>query len=1005
MKRLAAAILLLTLSVAANAQFYQQGNAPASLRWSQFKSADYHMIYPRGMDSLARVFNEELERWRIPVGNSIGFVPNQQYRKPMPVILHTLNASANGTVAWAPRRMELYAVPDAYSPEPLPWVRELAIHEGRHVAQMQFGRYKGFRFMSGLLGEMWTGAMCAVYTGPAFLEGDAVATETALTSMGRGRSADFLEYNMVAFENGDYRNWYQWRYGSIRKFTPDHYRLGYLTIAGMRSFYDQPLFTKNYYDRIFNRYFGYPFFNFQKSVREMSGRRLRDAWTGIAESFAREWADNAAQRGPFMDTERLMETPRSYKEYNGAASDGNAIYAIESGLRTSRNLVRISLDGTVEQLRPFAIQTGSLMWSEPMKRLYWSETIRDRRWELKESSIIRWYDPVDGSTGDLGTNGRLFNPAPHPSKNLIAVTEYPFTGGSALMVLDAVDGHVILRIGVPGNLQAVEAAWLGDDLLFSAIGEDGFGIFNASQGFKEVLAPQARKIKQLRNVDGHIEFLSDRNGVHELYTLEGGSVRQLTSTRFGISSAMHIDGRLYYSSLGQDGRLIAVSPEQDGREVDFAQSWQAPTPEKLSRQERELAIDNPQQPAISSTGETRNYSKAGHLFRLHSWAPIYFDYDRIQSLSFDQLYMAAAPGATLLFQNNHGMSGSLGYSWNGTKSGYHAKIEYSGLYPVIEGQVDVNEDEVRHYKIMSIYTPGNGETRLATMWFNASYPSVSGSIRTYIPLVFSKGGWNKGVIPMAKLSFTNDMFDSSIQEHTAKTYFGGTYYHLDFTGYQRGLVAPLTKLGLSVRAYSMLSKPSVALYPRLGIGAELGYGVRPGIARAFSSNAYAYVYGYLPGFLEGHSLKLSVMNQFQINGSHPHFRESHVYTVPGGLTGEAALTKFIDEHYPVQTDLNAEYAFPAISMDWAGLGPLAYVRNMEFRFLGEFAFYGNGIPDPGKNLYGIGASVALNLGNFLWLPFDTRLGVQYIRNGGSLIATAAPKASLDNFGMVFSVDF
>ena len=1005
MKRLANAIILLLLSTAAQAQFYQQGNAPASLRWSQFQSENYRMIYPRGLDSLARVFDDELERWRVPAGLSSGFIPNQQYRRPMPVLLHPLNASANGSVAWTPRRMELYAVPDAYAPEPLPWTRELAIHEGRHVAQMQFGRYKGFRFMTGIIGEMWTGAMCAVYTGPAFLEGDAVTAETALTDRGRGRSADFLEYNMVAFDGGDYRNWYQWRYGSMKKMTPDHYRLGYLTIAGMRSFYDQPLFTKYYYDRIFNRYFGYPFFNFQKTVREQSGKRLRDAWTDIAEGFAREWADNAAQRGPFMESEVIMDIPRYYREYNGSASDGTSIYAIESGLRVSRSLVRIDTDGSVEHLMPFAAQAGSLMWSEPMKRLYWSENIRDRRWELKEDSVIRWYDPSDGSTGDLTSEGRLFNPAPHPSKRIIAATEYPVSGGSSLLVLDAEDGSLMQTIRIPDSLQAVEAAWLGDELLFSAISEDGFGIYNASKGFSVVVAPQARKIKQLRNAGGRIEFLSDRNGVHELYALEGDSVRQITDTRFGISAAMHIGGRLYYSSLGRDGRLIAVSPEREGRVIDFSQHWLAPTPEKLSRQEQELAAAEPRSETGSAPGEIRNYSKAGHLFRLHSWAPVYFDYDRIQSLSFDQLYMLATPGATLLFQNYHGMSGSLGYSWNGQRSSYHAKFEYSGLYPVFEGQFDVNEEEVRHYRMTRIHYVEDGSDRLATMWNAASYPSVAGSLRAYVPLVFSKGGWNRGVIPMVRLSFTNDMFDSSLQEYDAYPYLGGEYVHLGLTGYQQGRIAPMSRLGVNVRAYSMLSKPSEALYPRLGIGAELGYGMRPGVARAFNSNAYAYIYGYLPGFVEGHSIKLSAISQVQINGSFPHFHESQVSVIPAGLSDESGISRLIDNSYPVQVNMSAEYAFPAIALDWAGLGPVAYVRNMEFRFLGEFACYGRKLPDARSNLYGAGASVAFHLGNFFWLPFDTRIGAQYIRNGGSLIATADPDASLNNFGMIFSVDF
>lgn len=999
------AIIMLTISATANAQFYQQGNEPASLKWSQFESKNYRLIYPRGLDSLATVFDTELEHWRIPVGGSLGFIPNQQYKRPMQVVLHPLNATANGSVAWAPRRMELFTVPDAYAPESLPWTKLLAIHEGRHVAQMQFGKYKGFRIMSTLFGQAWTGIMCAVYTGSAFLEGDAVTAETALTDMGRGRSADFLEYNMVAFGNGDYRNWYQWRYGSIRKATPDYYKLGYLTIAGMRSFYDQPTFTKYYYDRIFNRYFGYPFFNFQKSVKELSGKPLRHAWKEIAKGFADEWADNAAQRGPFMESETIMEIPRWHMEYKGSTSDGEDIFAIESGLRVSRSLVRIGTDGSVSKLMPFSASTSPLMWSEPMQRIFWSETISDIRWDLKEKSVIRWYDPSDGSKGNLCSDGRLFNPAPHPAKKLIAVTEYPVTGGSALLILDAEDGSVKRRISVPGSLQAVETAWQGDELLLSAISDEGFGIYSAFHGFETVVKPQTGKIKQLRTVGDHVEFLCDRNGVHELYSLENGTVRQLTNTRYGISDAVHIDGKLYYSSLGLDGRLVTVSTEQPGKEIDFSQRWLAPTPEKLSRQERELAAADIQPEETPGHGEARNYHRLGHLSSIHSWAPIYFDYDNIKGMSFDEIQTDLTPGATIMFQNNHGMSGSLGYSWDGQKSAYHARLTYSGLYPVIEAKVDINDREARSYSLTEVQRYDEDESRLSASFVPASYASVYGSLRTYVPMTFSRGGWNRGIVPVATLSFNNDSFNTSVLDITAYPFLGEEYYKPEITGYHRGHVVPMTRLGLSVRGYSMLSTPAAAVFPRLGIGAEAGYGLRPGMTRAFNSNLYSYIYGYLPGILDGHGVKLSSTTQVQINGSYPHFHESYVTVIPDGLFDETELEKHINNSYPVQSMLKAEYAFPAVPLDWAGLGPVAYVRNMVFRFKGDFACYGKGLPDPGSNLYGIGASVSFSIGNLLWAPFDGSIGVEYIRNGGSLIATAVPGASLNHIGTIFSLDF
>ena len=80
-----------------------------------------------------------------------------------------------------------------------------------------------------------------------FIEGDAVVAETALTPSGRGRTADFLNYYRIAFDNGDFRGWSQWLYGSQRNYYPNHYAMGYMTLANIRTAYDFPTLAKDGY--------------------------------------------------------------------------------------------------------------------------------------------------------------------------------------------------------------------------------------------------------------------------------------------------------------------------------------------------------------------------------------------------------------------------------------------------------------------------------------------------------------------------------------------------------------------------------------------------------------------------------------------------------------------------------------------------------------------------------------------------------------------------------------
>ena len=161
-------------------------------------------------------------------------------------MLHAWNTS-NGSVAWAPKRMDLFSIPSAYNPEPIPWEKMLAVHESRHVTQMQFGMTKAMKPFNWFFGEMFNVLVAVTYPGISTMEGDAVITETAYTNSGRGRTSDFLNYYRVAFDSGVRRDWVQWRFASQRNYAPNYYSLGYLTIGGIRHFYNCPDYMSQAY--------------------------------------------------------------------------------------------------------------------------------------------------------------------------------------------------------------------------------------------------------------------------------------------------------------------------------------------------------------------------------------------------------------------------------------------------------------------------------------------------------------------------------------------------------------------------------------------------------------------------------------------------------------------------------------------------------------------------------------------------------------------------------------
>ena len=228
-----AGILKITVIIAAlllvrgvcHAQFYVTGDDPGRLKWYTIDTDHFRIIYPKGDDSLAFDYARNLEKYSRSVSRTTGYEISGGWGTKMPVVLHTYNGE-NGSVAWAPKRMDLYTIPSPYSPEPLPWKKMLAIHESRHVTQMQFGMTRAMKPFNWFFGEMFNILVSLVYPGISAMEGDCVITETAYTSSGRGRTSEFLNYYRIAFDQGITRPYVKWRYGSERYYVPNYYSLG-----------------------------------------------------------------------------------------------------------------------------------------------------------------------------------------------------------------------------------------------------------------------------------------------------------------------------------------------------------------------------------------------------------------------------------------------------------------------------------------------------------------------------------------------------------------------------------------------------------------------------------------------------------------------------------------------------------------------------------------------------------------------------------------------------------
>lgn len=985
-KKLFQLLLLLVLTaLPARGQFYTGGSDNGKLEWKQIETESYRIIYPsyEHSDFTAREVAKALERVKKAVGSTAGYEPGQMLDKKMPVVIHAFTADNNGMVTWTPRRLELQTVPDAYDPMPFNYIYELAIHESRHLAQMQLGHDPVFHIPYVMLGELVPGALSAIYGGPAFFEGDAVVTETALSRSGRGRSADFLEYIRTAFDSGDTRDWWRWRYGSIKHYTPDYYKIGYVTVGGLRTFFDSPTLSGDFYRGI-TGHKGWRLNAFDKTVREATGMPFSSAFAAVCDSLCRIWDQEALGRAPYTPSERVSGPSRLYSEYKGPVAAGDVLYVLRSAMDSPGRLMKISPDGREEEVCIWSGTVSRPQFCEHNGRIYWSEYRRDPRWENESRSLIR-YMAEPGKKVDLTSEGRLYNPAPSPVENVVAATEYAVDGISSVVFLDADSGRRIVSYPMENGVQAVETAWIGDQAYISAITPDGFGIFRLND-MLPLLKPQPVKIKQLGSKDGILYFVSDHSGVNELYSLNptSGGLTRLTSSRTGTSEYAFMGDELYFAQPRDGGRVLCKTPVDslENREVTL-QEWAVPhryvMAEELSAGEP-LGIDDSLDVRISNP---EPYSKFRHLINVHSWAPVFVNYDAVSSMSFEDITSDANLGATAFFQNELGTA--YGYAGIRLLDGMfsfrpslHGSFTYAGKYPVFEAAFNING---RNQKVWTVGWKEleDGKTARDMETAVSGNPSISGHLKTYIPLMTSSGGWSRGFIPQINLSWSNDL--AGFEERSVSL--------------NRSLVVT------NVRAYIVSSTPQSCIYPKYGIGIETGYGIRPFVHDIFCSNLYAHTYGYLPGITGTQGLRMSgsVVRRM----SDGMYCEPIINTAPRGFSQH--VTSSVSA-YPFQAKLTLDYAVPFASMDWGGLCPLAYLRNLELIPHYDWSFF-HSDRSGNHTLWSAGADLRLVLGNLAWVPYTTRIGLSWSYNGGSLLPELREEELVEGrhyVGMIFSVD-
>lgn len=922
-------------------QYYQLGADPSSAVWRTIGSDHFNIIYPEQIDSLARRYLFLFEKNRNL--NNTGL----KIETPViPIVLHPWKVESNGTVVWAPKRTELYTTPPYANVYAQNWDEQLSVHEGRHIGQMAHYTKGIYRFLNAIGGEQTIAIGVGFYPSRSFLEGDAVANETDFSRAGRGRSADFLMYYRAAFDAGDFRKYDRWKYGSQIKYTPNRYAFGYFLMMAHRTRSGNYFTTGDIMDKQVEWW--YDFFNVsRRSYKYATGYSNRQNFRYIVNVLDSTWKADAIEREPYTETVSLLKKhERYYTDYTDYIPTENGSLALKSGMEYSKYLVNIDTLGRPHNISPFSTSTSRLVYDGKNTVLF-SECVPDPRWELRSYSIIRSYDVEKGKFRDVTSKTRFFNPSFTPSGKSAVAVEYKVEGGSAIVEVDIESGEVLKRIDAPSGYQFTEASVANDTLYAVAVTPDGMGVFRLdNDGWKNVITEQSRAIRNFQaDQDGKLRFVSDLCGVSDIYSYNSsnGSLKLDVSAKFGTTTPYFRKDTVFFSNFTHMGYrpVSAVISEEKSSDASFDKPYVYELAEQMASQARENTVQMKPEEEYElknriDTLESRHYSKIGHMFNLHSWAPFYANIDRIMNLSFEHIYQLAAPGVTLISQNNLGtMVTTGGYAYHGGFHSGHINVNYSGLYPVIELAADYNDRKKTHTFIDS-------EKNYITDTLDRAAIDISANI--YIPFNLSKGGWNSGFIPQIKFTYSNDTY--SIEGTSNNALNQSVLY--------------------SARYYRILSTPPAKLTPRWGFGIVTSLERATGADNFTGTIGYINLYGYLPGITRNQGIKLSISRQQQ-------FQKNETCYLPNVASMPRGFSNRILRDY---SKFTFDYSIPIYAFEGA-CSFLGYLKRFNLTPFTDIAFdRTKGTQEPFLYSYGSIFTAKFHFLKFGW-TFD--MGVRYSR--------------------------
>lgn len=901
-------ILIILAAFSAKGQYFQTGQDPSAIKWRQINTLNFQVIYPQEYENQAQKLAFVLEKVYNYGVQTLKFHP-----KKASVVLHTYSANSNGLLAWAPKRIELFTTPnqEIYSQD---WIEQLAIHEFRHLVQMDKIESSMPALLKLLFGEQAAAAITGIYLPYWFLEGDAVVTETSLSKSGRGRTANFsLAYRAQLLEKGKY-SFDKAYLGSYKDFVTDYYKLGYWMVGEARAKYGSQLWSE-----ALNRIGSQPLSltPLSSTLEKQTKSNPKKLYNKIFEDLTTSWRKNLELQQ--LDSIKILSPVKhSYTEYlYPKFYENSMIFAYRKSINDIGKFVLIAPDKSEKIIyTPGDIYDESVSLTNNL--VIWAEKRADIRWTHAEHSVIQVYNIQTMVKKEFRNENNLFAPIISPNMACFAAVEVDKQNNYAIGIFDLKNGQQIDKIQTADNQYFFTPSWdeKGEKIFAVSLSKEGKALISIDiQNHKiEQLSDRTyANIKSPAERNGILFFTSDFSGTDNIYSLNlrTKEIKSAVRAPFGADFAAISDknNKVIFSNYSANGYQIGeiiLENNSEKEEIKSIQLYTDSLANKLASQEigvPDLKYDE------STKYPSEKYSKLEHLLNFHSWAPLYVDLNSYE----------IRPGASLFSQNKLGTAETkLGYDYNTTsKTGkYKLTFTYLGWFPEISTEISAGKEASNYYLIKNTLNSNHQVIKSDTTIQHLSWHEFDADIDVRLPLNISRGKYSRIFYPEIKYTYVN-------------TYKSDTLANSLFP---RGYSA----LAYRVYFYNLLNQSSQNLMPRWGQQLDVIYRHSPIGKSNLGTLLGIQTALYFPGFLRNDGFKIYQGFQNKTLGDNGN-SFSNAIRVPRG---------FYDYQNNKMYSTSIDYKLPLLYPDFS-LGKLAYIKRLKSSLFYDYAWLS--IPIRDKN--------------------------------------------------------